>query len=229
MTNEKNSMNYDLRINTIKTISEIPGYWTDQDYLNLLEKFDFQDSKDLNPSELREVLEMAISDLEPSDSAQILLQYKLQEKLSKGQIQNLSNEMVEDNESEENADIALHYPLFNINQLLYKSYNGIFHNAKATMIELELSFTNNLKLNVSKEMALKAISKVLREQNLIIRLYEKELVGKKSFEDAKEIVWILNKNEGNNYTFITSDYWINKEDLIENEISSSIAVYEFKD
>lgn len=229
MIKENNALNYDLIINTVKTISEIQGYWTNQDYLNLLEKFDFQDSKDLDPSELREVLEMAISDLEPSQSAQILLHYKLHEKLNKGQIQNLSNEMVEDNESEENADISLHYPLFNINQLLYKSYNGIFPNAKATIIELELNFPNNPKFIVTKEIVLQAISKVLREQNLVIRLYEKELIGKKSFEDAEKIVWILNKNEGNNYTFITSDYWINKEDFIENEISSSITMSEIKD
>lgn len=219
-------MKFNLKIIELKSITEIPGYWTNEDYINLLETFDFSDSKDVNPSELRELLEMAISDLEPSESAEILLQYKLGEKLSKGQIKNLSNEMVEDNESEEYPDIALHFPLFAINQLLYASYNGIFQNAKATKIVFELNFVEKIKIAVTPDLVLQAISKVLKVQNPVIRLYEKELSGKKRFVDAEKITWILHENEGNNYTLITSDYWINKEDFNEDEISSSITPFE---
>ncbi|MDB4583633.1 hypothetical protein N9164_10810 [Draconibacterium sp.] len=219
-------MKYHLIIIELKALTEIPGYWTSEDYINLLEAFDFSDSKEANPAELRELLEMAISDLEPRESAEILLHYKLSEKLSKGQIQNLSIEMVEDNESEEYPDIALHCPLFAINQLLYKSYNGIFQNAKATKIDFELHFFEKANIIVTPELALCAMSKLLREQNPIIRLYEKELSGEKHFNDAEKIVWRLQKNEGNAYTLITSDYWINKEDFSEDEMTSSINLFE---
>ena len=47
-------------------------------------------------------------------------------------LKNLSNEMIEDNQAEEYPDIAFHFPLFAINQLLNKAYNGKFPNAKAT-------------------------------------------------------------------------------------------------
>jgi len=219
-------MNYNLKIIEIKSITEIQGYWTNDDYINLLEEFDYSESKDLDPLELRELLEMAISDFEPNESAEILLRYKLNEKLSKGQIQNLSNEMVEDNESEEYPDIALHYPLFNINELLHKSYNGIFPKAKATKIEIQFDFPDNADVVVTKELVLCMIGKLLRKENLIIRMYEKELSGKKRFEDAEKIIWTLVKNADNGYTLITSDYWINKEDFIEGEISSSIILFE---
>lgn len=218
-------MNFNLKIIEIKSITEIPGYWANEDYMNLLEEFDYSDSKDLDPLELREILEMAISDFEPNESAEILLRYKLSEKLSKGQIQNLSNEMVEDNESEENADIALHFPLFNINELLYKSYNGIFPKAKATKMEIQFDFLDNANIAVTKELVLCMIGKLLRKENLIIRMYAEELSGKKRFEDAEKIIWTLEKN-ANGYTLITSDYWINKEDLIEDEISSTLMLFE---
>ena len=89
---------------------------------------------------------MAISGLEPHESAAILLRYKLKEKLGEGQIQNLSHEMTDDNESEGNSDIALHYALFNINQLLYKAFSGIFPKAKATKVAFELNFKEDPKM-----------------------------------------------------------------------------------
>ncbi|NNF01801.1 MAG: hypothetical protein HKN22_03885 [Bacteroidia bacterium] len=221
-------MNFNLKINSIKTISEISDYWSKEDYRLILEEFNYDDAKSLDPSELREILEMAISDFEPNEAAEILLQYKLNDKLNSGQIQNLSNEMLEDNESEEFPDISLHYPLFNINQLLHRSYNGKFPNAKATVIELELTTVPSNTLEITKAVILQATSQLLRKENLIPRLYEKELAGEKKFEDAEHIIWELKKISENVYTFITSDYWINKEDLISAELNGTINPYEDK-
>ncbi len=221
-------MNFTLKINDIKSLNEIPGYWTNEDYINLLEELDFPDANKSNPSELRELVEMAISDFEPHESAEILLRYKLKDELSKGQIQNLSHEMLEDDEAEENPDIALHYPLFNINQLLHKSYNGIFPNSKATKIEIELSLKGDEHIAVTKALVLKAISKGLSPKNLIVRLFVDQINGKEKFTDAEKIIWELHNNGQNNYTVITSDYWINKEDIAEYEFSGSIKQYEDK-
>jgi hypothetical protein len=55
-------MKFHLVINSIKTIYDTQDFWTNEDYLNLLELFDYSDAKNTNSSELREVLEMAISD-----------------------------------------------------------------------------------------------------------------------------------------------------------------------
>ncbi len=221
-------MNFTLKIKDIKSINEIIGYWTSDDYINLLEDLDFLDAKNSNPSELRELLEMAINDFEPHESAEILLRYKLKDKLSGGQIRNLSHEMEEDNEAEDNPDIDLHYPLFNINQLLYKSYNGRFPNAKATKMEIELSFKGDAEITLTKELALKSISKGLSDKSPLIRLFENQLNGKERFRDAEKVIWELHNNGQNEYTIITSDYWINKEDIIEYEFSGSIKQFEDK-
>jgi len=221
-------MNFTLEIKAIKSINEITGYWTSDDYINLLEELDFSDAKNSNPAELRELLEMAISDFEPHESAEILLRYKLQDKLSSNQIRNLSHEMAEDNEAEDNPDIALHYPLFNINQLLNKSYNGVFPNTKATKMEIELSFKGAAEIAVTKELALKAISKGLSDKSPLIRLFENQLNGKEKFGDVEKVIWELHNNGQTGYTIITSDYWINKEDIIEYEFSGSIKPFEDK-
>jgi hypothetical protein len=219
-------MKFTITVNEIKSINEIPGYWSNDDYINLLEELEFPDARSSNPAELRELVEMAISDLEPHEAAAIVLKYKLHEKLNAGQIQNLSHEMEDDNEAEENADIALQYDLFNINRLLYTAFNGIYPNPKATKIEFELSFKENPKTIVTKELALKAVCSALAENSPILRLFKDQLNGKEPFKDAEKIVWELHNSGPNKYTMITSDFWINKEDFSERELSGAVKLYE---
>jgi len=215
-------LKYILKITDVKTIHEIRGYWTSDDYLNLLGELDYPDAEDSDPSELRELVEMAISELEPAESAEILLRYKLDGELSVGQIENLSHEMADDNEAEEYPDIELHYPLFNINQLLYRSYNGIFPNSKATKIEFELNLIPDGKIAVTKEVVLKAFGKGLSDTNLIIRLFEDQVNGEDPFPEAEKIIWELHDHGQHKYTLITSDYWLNDEDLMDYNYSGTL-------
>ena len=222
-------MKFTININDVKSIDKIPGYWTNDDYIKLLEELEVSDAKESDPAELLALLEMAISDFEPHEAAEILLRYKLKDKLKEGQIQNLSHEMAYDNEAEENADIALHYTLFNINQLLYSAFNGTFPHAKATKVGFELSVKGDSNIAVTKELALKAVCGGLADNSPILRLFEKQLNGKESFSDAEKIVWELHDSGSNAYTMITSDYWINKEDFIDYEFTGSIKLYEDKE
>ena len=220
------NIKFTIKINAVNVIHEIPGYWTNDDYINILEDLDFSDARNSNPSELRDLLEMAMSDFEPHESAEILLRYKLSEELTSNQIKNLSHEMVDENEAEGNADIALQYTLFNINQLLHAAFKGIFPNAKATKVEFELSFKGDSRITVTKEIALKAVCSALTDHSPILRLFENQLMGKEPFSDAEKIVWELHNPGSNRYAMITSDYWNNRKDFIEREFSGSITLFE---
>ena len=222
-------MKYTININDVKSIDKIPEYWKNDDYINILEELEFSDARNSDPDELQALLEMAMSDLEPHEAAEVLLKYKLKDNLKEGQIQQLSHEMADDNESEGYSDIGLHYALFNINQLLYSAFNGIFPHAKATKVEFELSFKDDLKHTISKALALKSLCDCLTETNPIVRLFEDQLQGKKPFSDAEKIVWELHDSGSNKYTLLTSDYWINKEDIEESEFSGVIKLYEEKE
>lgn len=160
---------------------------------------------------------MAISDFEPSDAAEIVLKYKLNNILKEGQIQNLSHEMLEDKVAEEYSDISLHYPLFNINQLLFKAYNGKFPKTLAAIIDIELSFVGSLTVN--KEIVLRTISDLLAENSLLKRLFNEQLDSEKELKDAESIIWELKPTGENNYQLISSDYWFNKEDFDTDEHS----------
>jgi hypothetical protein len=207
-------MKFNITIKNVTTVEEIPNYWQNQDYINLLERFDFPDANTIKPENLREMLHMAITDFEPTEAAVIVLTYKLSERLNEGQLAQISNEMLLDKVCEEYPEIDLHYDLFNINQLLYTAYNGKFPNAKATVVDFSMISKDGYDKEITKEIVLKSFNNGISDRNLIKRLFAEQLSTDKEFVEAEAILWELNKKDSTKFTITTSEYWLNKEDLI---------------
>ena len=208
------TMKFKIEISNIKTVKELHSYWSISDYQNLLKEFDMFDASVTDEQELKELLFMAISDLDPDDSAAIVLTYKLSKFLSKGQIDTLAIEMQNDAVCEEYADISLHETLFHINQLLYKAYNGKFPISKVSIIDFSINLLgkNDNKI-IDKELVLRSFYSGLSERSLIHRLFHGQLESEKPFKEANSIIWGLKERSPNIYQLITSDYWLNEEDF----------------
>ena len=217
----KNSIN----ISNLTLVEEIPNYWTNDDFITLLEQFDFPDAKTIDSESLREMLYMAISDFEPNEAAAIVLTHKLSEQLSEGQINQISNDMLLDKVSEEYPEIELHYHLFSVNQLLYKAFNGKFPNTKATIVNFSL-VSSDKEVEITKEIVLKSFNQGLSDRNLIKRLYPEEMSSSKRFPDAEKILWELKSHDENNFTLITSSYWFSKDDIVSSTFSSVLEIDE---
>jgi len=215
-----------VQLSEITTIEEIPGYWTNEDYIKLLSEFDFPGASNSKPEELLEMLQMAITDFEPHEAAEILLRYKFSKQLNDGQIQNISYEMQTDKLAEEYPEISFHYDIFNINQLLYKAYNGKFPNTHAISFKVNLDLKADHEVKVNEEVILKALAPGLNDHNLLHRLFEDQLKGEAKFKEAENIIWELHDLGDHNYQVITSEYWISKEQFMQAEFSSSIHFHE---
>ncbi len=212
-------MTYKVQIDSLESIDEIANYWTNDDYKQLLELFDFPDAKTIKDENLLGMLQMAIADFEPADAARILLQYKLSDDLSDGQMDQLSHEMLLDKISEEYPNIALHYKLFNINQMLFKAFNGVFPNTKATILNFSVG-NNEKNIDFSKAQLLKILSNGLSPSSLLVRMFEEQLTTDADFPDAESIIWELKKSEDGAIRLITSEYWLSRDDLSFNEFES---------
>jgi len=210
-------MKFNITINSMTTVEEIAGYWQNQDFINLLERFDFPDANTVKPENLVEMLHMAITDFEPNEAAAVVLSYKLSGRLNEGQIAQISNDMLLDKVCEEYPEIDLHYDLFNINQLLYKAYNGKFPNAKATVVDFALVSTDGYDGEITKEMVLKSFSNGLSDRNLIKRLFTEQMSTDKAFAEAEAVLWELNEKDSTDFTLTTSEYWLNKEEILAPE------------
>lgn len=219
-------MQLKINIKEIKTVNEFDFYWKTEDYINLLKKFDFPDAEQSNNNELLDLLLMAITDFEPNEAAQILLTYKLSEELNEGQIQSLSHEMMNDKVAEEYPEPDLHFALFNINQLLFRAYNGVFPNTEASIIDMEISPITHNDVEINKEILIKALGAGLKDNNLIARLFEEQINGNELFSDAAKTIWKTDKIKDNNYRLVTSKYWVAKEDFLNFEYDTEIVFFE---
>lgn len=214
-------MEFKITIDSISTINEIPNYWTNDDYSNLLELFEFPDVDSIQPENLKEMLFMAITDFEPNESAHKLLTYKLSDDLGEGQIDQVSNDMLNDKMCEEFPEIHLHYILFNINQLLFKAYNGKFPNAKATVVEFSMVSEGDFDEEITKDVVLKSFNEAIADSCVIKRLFDEQLVSEEPFPQADSILWELNKTDDTHYHFITSEYWLDKENITTDDFTGT--------
>ncbi|MBK6567175.1 MAG: hypothetical protein IPG18_18730 [Saprospiraceae bacterium] len=222
-------MKVEVKILSIKTVNELDFYWSNEDFVLLLDRMNLPDADKLKPEELREMLYMAITDFEPEEAAEIVLTYKLGERLSTGQIQNIANDMLEEKVAEQYADPSFHYDLFNINQLLYKAYKGKFPNTEASIILMEIISKAEEHIEINKEILTKALAQSLSERSVIQRLYEDQVTGKETFGDAEKIIWKFHLKENNTYEILTSKYMIEKEDIENGEYEAEIHFFEEKD
>jgi hypothetical protein len=207
----------------------LKDYWSDKDFIELLAKFNYPDGATAEKSSLPELLEMAISDYEPNEAAAIVLEYKLGDQLSEGQIEQISNNMLIDKVCEEYPEIHMQGTLFHINQLLFKAYNGKFPNAKASVVHFSMTPTDGEIQKLTAENVLKLLNNGLSDRNLIKRLFETQISGNVPFPEAEGIVWELTSQDDIHYNLVTSENWINKEDITDYEFESVLEEIEVAD
>jgi len=216
-------MKYHIKINSIKIVDEIKEYWTNKDYVQLLEKFNYPDAEDSNTENLRELLFMAISDFDPGEAAIIVLDYKLSNHLTAGQIEQISNDMLIDTVCEEYPEMELQSTLFHINQLLFKAYNGKFPSASATIIDCSITpLEKNTDTKLTKEMVLRLFNNGLSDRNIIKRLFEEQMNQRADFPEAENIIWDLKTSDNINFKMTTAENLLKKEEVAFTEFDGSV-------
>jgi hypothetical protein len=215
-------MKFQIKINSFKTLDEVSDYWSTADYIELLGLFGFPDAESSDEDSLRELLMMAITDFEPNEAAAIVLEYKLSDELNKGQIEQISNDMLLDKIAEEYPEIHLHGTLFHINQLLFKAFNGKFPNTKASQFECTITpLGKDEDIELTKEVTLKLLSEGLSDSNLIKRLFGDKMTGASPFPEAEDILWDLATTDGKNFKILTSEYWLSEDDLVAEQFEGN--------
>ena len=205
-----------------KTISTLPDYWTETKYRDLLDLMEFENVAGLDPSELKDMCLMSLTDNEPEDAATIVLSYVFKDKLNKGQIANLSNEILEEKLWEEYADLSLHEEFFAVHQLLYDAFEGTFPHPEAVSFQVRLQETDKKGLalfeNNPEPTLVRLLVKGMADNNVIHRLFDEQLDGEK-FPEAKDILWQLQltRNEAGELIadVISSSYWFKDLKYVE--------------
>jgi uncharacterized protein (DUF488 family) len=111
--------------------------------------------------------------------------------------------------------------------LLYKAYNGKFHNAEATIVDFEITALDDAESDISKEIVLKCFAKNLDNHSLILRLFKNQINAIEAFEEANDVIWELQKMDSF-YRLTTSDYWMSKREILSEDFNCKIDFFEEK-
>jgi hypothetical protein len=201
------------RVN-FETITELPDYWTEPKYIDLLELMDYDNPASLDKSEIKDMCLMSLTDNDPEDAAKIVLTYVFGNTLNKGQIDNLSNEMLEEKLWEEYADLSMHEEFFAVHQLLYDAFEGTFPHPEAVSFQVRIQEKGKNGLSIFDSYPEAPLVRLLvgglPDNNVIHRLFDDKIDGE-TFPEAKDILWQLNivENVSGELTaeVISSQYW----------------------
>lgn len=197
------------------TLSELPNSWQNQDYTKLLQEMHYDNPADIDPTELKAMCLMSLTDLEPTEAAALVLGYLFADQLTPGQIENLAHQMLTEKLWEENPQLEQHKGFFKATQLLYEAYNGKFPRAEAVQFQVQLTAENPESLTVFDEQPeaplLRLLAQGMPDNTLLKRLFHEQLDGT-SFAEAPHIVWQLRTVSKADKTMVvevvSSAYWL---------------------
>lgn len=212
-----------ISIKTFKSIDVLPKSWTTDDYKNLLEVLEYGDTASLSSEELEEMCLLSLADLEPNESAEIVLRYVFKDQFNDGQFENLSHEIIEDQSWETYSDLHKHQDFFNVGQLLYKAYNGKFKHPSAMLFEVVFTAKKAENLCVFDDeleaTIIRLLSQGMPPNTLLKRLLKDELDGA-DFPDAVDILWQLDKVDSSSlsvsYKVLSSKRWFDDIKYVED-------------
>jgi hypothetical protein len=196
-------------------LAALPNAWQPADYLALLNKLDYDNPAAIAPAELPEMCQLALTDLEPAEAAEVVLDYLFSEQLTKGQIDQLAHQLQTEKLWEENPNFALHQGFFNATQLLYDAYNGKFPHPQAVEFKVKVTATDPASLTLLDHEPAAALLRLLgpglSDRALLHRLFSDQLAGG-DFAEATSILWQLTPSEKTAdsvvFDVISSDYWL---------------------
>ncbi|MCF0069641.1 hypothetical protein LZD49_04105 [Dyadobacter sp. CY261] len=202
---------FKVKVLSFEQIQELPGSWDQKDFISLLSAMDYDNPADINDSELKEMCMLSLTDFEPEEAAKIVLDYTIAGRLTDGQIDNLSHEILTEKLWEEYPELPLHPDLFRSTQLLYDAYNGKFPRAEAVRFTIEIEGDVSIFDGNPEAPILRILAAGMSDRSLILRLFSNQIEGDR-FDEAKDILWQLNtvsRSETSiTYDIVSSAYWL---------------------
>ena len=219
------SKKFNIEISSFQKTSSIEHAWQENDYKALLTMIDIGEDElvGLSESELKEMCLMSLNDLEPHESAKILLTYFFKDEMTEGKIDQLSYQMVQKNLWERHAEPAWHMRFFHIYGLLRQAYNGTFALPTGVTFTLTITAQNQDSFKIFDPSPhsgiVRLLSNGLSESATLNRVFEEQIEGGK-FPAAQNILWILKElSQADNerqYEITSSYFWFGTLEGINN-------------
>jgi len=213
---------FDVNVRSVQEIHELPDGWSFDDYRNIMELADFDYWDKIEEDELKDYTIMALQELDEEEAATIVLKYKFEDLLTKGQIHNMVFEMMDENLWEEYQNISFHKELFNCAVMMKWAFPKKFPQTDAVKCVLEVKSYNQvgagLLQNADKTLLARLMAGGMNDHSVVNRLFDDQVL-KGPFPEAEHIVWQFDSEiqpEKTKFTIFSSWYWLKQMDEISN-------------
>ncbi|MDQ8180147.1 hypothetical protein [Pelagicoccus sp. SDUM812005] len=191
---------FQLTIDSIETVEEIPSTWPPEQCLALLKHLEFSDSDKVESEQLRDYAVMALQDLEIEDAAKALLDFTFGAQLPKGKKQNIAEDIQREPLWEEYPDLAYHEPIFNIQRLFNLAFEQTpkpeVNRLQATLGGTDPASDAYLEQILAspkpEAFIVRCLAAALPEDAILNRLFE-DPIHSAAFPEAEYIVWHVQK------------------------------------
>ena len=224
-----NKTQFEVNIASYKQINEIAGGWVVDDYQKLLGEMEFASDDVNSESELRELCVMCLQDREIAEAASIVLNYRLGDRLSAGQIRSVAEEISQEKHWEHYADQSLHEDFFHVGNLMFAAFPREMDEPDAVKIEVELTAKNPaakevLQKPLHESFVARLLGDGMSDDSILHRLFDDQLNGNQ-FPEADSVIWIVTEGSVSENTakleVISSCHWLDALKGVEHFESSA--------
>ena len=224
-----NKTQFEVTITSYQQLNEIAGGWAIDDYQELLGEMEFAFEGVDSESELRELCVMCLQDREIADAATVVLKYRLNNKLSVGQIRSIAEEISGEKHWEHYADQSFHKEFFHVGTLMFAAFPREMDEPDAVKIEVEIIAKNPAAKEVlqgplHESFVARLLGDGMNDNAILHRLFEEQLKGDQ-FPEADSIIWAVTpiSVSGNkaNLEVISSCHWLDALKGVEHFESSA--------
>lgn len=210
-----------FRFGTVASIRRLPGSWQPADYRRVLEILDVDDVDNYDESDLEEMSLMALQDRDEEEAMLTILSNFTEGRFTKGQVQNLCEELKEDRAWEEYADLAHQRALYVCVDLLNGAFPFVYPRPSATRVRLAIE-AEGLDEALSRHplgaaTLLRGVGRCQERGNILNRFFADQIAGA-AFPEADWVVWHMEtarpRSNVLNVDCWGSSYWF--EDIEED-------------
>ncbi len=189
---------YTVEVLQLKEVHEIPGAWNNEHFKGLLHLLEYEGVEDIPEEELKEMTCLALSDLEKEEAVEKVLEFRLGDRLNKGQRKNLGNEMQDDPLWIEYSDLSFHEELFNAGCMLYWTFPRNFPSPDIARLTFRIKAQkpegrSNLTTPDAAFLC-RILNGGMDEHNIMNRLFDESLEGN-AFPESEHILWQFHAGE----------------------------------
>jgi hypothetical protein len=197
---------FQLTIDEVLAVDELPGTWTDDKYREILERLDIPDARGVSHEELFEMCVMALQDLEPLEASELTLDVCLHGILKDGQIRNAAHDLRDEALWENYPDLKAHEPLFRGAWLVSKAFPQAFSAPEILRVDLRLAPRNEaarkrIAQSLNEAALLRLLAQVMEASSILLRMFGDQIRGG-TFPEAEYLLWTFEQSPADDGTAV---------------------------